>query len=131
MIDQSLAHRAHESTSYVDKGRALFEEEFDSFQYLGRGRWLLPSATTPGRHYKVSTRGEGSCECLGWWHHRHCCHQVAADLARLKLLFLYFDHLPIQEPLPATIAGKGLDWTLAFFLGEKVCQQCAGDHGLL
>ena len=68
MIDQSLAHRAHESTSYVDKGQALFEEEFDSFQYLGRGRWLLPSATTPGRHYKVSTRGEGSCECLGWWH---------------------------------------------------------------
>ena len=26
----------------------------------------------------------------------------------VQVLFLYFDHLPIQEPLPATIAGKGL-----------------------
>jgi hypothetical protein len=29
------------------------------------------------------------------------------------------------------VQEEHLDWTLAFFLGEKVCQQCAGDHGLL
>ena len=84
-----------------------------------------------GRHYEVSTRGEGSCECLGFEHHGHCCHRVAAELARLKSFscdgcgkrFLNREMVEVSE--------EHLDWRLAFFLDEAVCESCASDRGLL
>jgi hypothetical protein len=79
---ETIAHPAHKPTSYVEKGRRLFSARFGEVTYLGRGRWLVPSSSTEGRHYEVDAGGQ--CECLGSYYAGHCCHDVAACLARAK-----------------------------------------------
>jgi hypothetical protein len=128
---RTIAHPAHNPTSYVEKGCKLFSEHFSEFEYLGRGRWLLPSTSTKGRYYEVVTRGEGSCECLGFERHGHCCHQVAADLARLKSSTCDACGERFLNSQMVEVSEEHVAWSLAFFVGEQVCLECASDHGLL
>jgi len=86
VIEKSLAHPAPQSTpDYVWRGRGLFETYREELQYLGGGRWIIPSGSAVGRLYevRVGTRPERNCcECTGHQRHGQCSHVVCADIAR-------------------------------------------------
>lgn len=50
-------------------------ELLDLIEYLGNGRYRVPSATVEGIFYTVSTHGRGYCDCPAFkmcWHIRVC-----------------------------------------------------------
>jgi hypothetical protein len=72
---------------YVWRGRGLFGTYREDLQYIGSGKWLIPSGTSPSVRYeaRVGTRPERDrCECTGFRHHHHCSHVVCAKLAHRK-----------------------------------------------
>jgi hypothetical protein len=58
MANTIIAHPAHETTTepkppYVLRGHGMFELYRDELQYLGGGRWLIPSGSKEGLTYEV------------------------------------------------------------------------------
>src|SRR4051794_39109689 len=93
MTTTSVAQPGHQSSTettpdYVWRGHGLFEAYRDELEYLGGGRWLIPSGSREGLAYVVrasTTRPERQrCECVGFMHHNHCSHIVCAELAHKK-----------------------------------------------
>ncbi len=122
MAAPSLARSGYENTpSYVDKGRALYLEGFELFRYLGRGRWIVPSATVEGRVYEVDLRSD-RCECLGYGSHRHCCHLVAATIASAKTGVCSCCGGRVPNPELYEVAEE--DELLSWFAGDMVCRDC-------
>ncbi len=136
----SVAPPAPESTTetqpgYVLRGLGLFElhgeEILDGYQ--GGGKWLVPSGTVSGRSYEVraGVRPERSrCECVGFGHHGHCSHVVAATIARKKSAvcdecggrFLHRELVEVHKDHES----------LSHWPGDKLCRhECAGAHGVL
>jgi hypothetical protein len=136
MAETSLAQRAHQSTpeegppAYVLRGRGLCETYRDDLQYIGGGKWLIPSGTESGKLYeaRVGTRPERHrCECVGFRHHHHCSHVVCAKLAHRKSRICdgcgerrWWKHLnEVRED----------DELLSWFPGDVLCSGCI-DQGL-
>ena len=83
MATQSL--QAEVLPAYHLRGLGLFELHSEDILegYLGAGKYLVPSGTTPDLTYEVRVspmRPErDKCECQGFAAHGHCSHHVAAQ----------------------------------------------------
>ncbi len=137
MIDQTIAHPGHQSTTestpgYVLRGLGLFELHRERILagYQGGGRWLVPSGTDCAKVYEVrtGTRPERNrCECVGFQHHRHCSHLVCAH--RVAELSAVCDGCG-RRVWRRGLVEVGPD-CLSFFECDLLCRSCARDHGVL
>ena len=129
MATTTVAHPAPESTTepgYVLRGHGLFELHRDELLsgYQGGGRWLVPSGTVADRLYevRVGVRRPSTCECVGYQHHQHCSHVVAAKLASKKSALCdccgerHWD----REPVEVTEEDGLLSW----YEGDRLCREC-------
>lgn len=134
MIKESLAQPAHQSTTepqpaYVLRGAGLFELHRDELEYLGGGRWLIPSGTESGKVYevRVGTRPERSrCECTGFGRHEHCSHVVCAGIARKKSAVC--DCCGERRCRSQLTEVQEDDELLAWFAGDRLCAACVPGH---
>ncbi len=128
MVEQSLAHPAHETTpDYVWRGLGLFELYAEDIlaKYQGAGKWLVPSGSESGKAYEVRTGSRPErdrCECIGHQHHGHCSHHVAAQRVAKKSAV-------------CDACGKRCWWSelreveeddglLSWFPGDRLCREC-------
>lgn len=128
MIDQSLAQPARTSTpDYVWRGRGLFEAYKEELQYLGGGRWLIPSGTVADKAYevRVGIRRPSSCECIGYQHHGHCSHIVCAELAHRKSAVC--DACGERCYWPELRMVEEEDGLLSWFPSDVLCADCIKD----
>ena len=138
----TIAHPAPPTTTepapppgYVLRGLGLFELHQGEILagYQGGGRWLIPSGTVADRHYEVraGVRPErNKCECVGFGHHKHCSHVVAATIARKKSAVCdgCGCRFPHRELVEVTEDHESLTW----FPGDRLCRRdCARRHGVL
>jgi hypothetical protein len=121
--------------AYVLRGLGLYELHGDAIlqSYQGGGRYLVPSGTEAAKVYevRVGSRPERArCECVGFQHHKHCSHIVAAQRVhsqsavcggcgrrtwRRELVEVHEEHE-----------------SLTCYPGDRLCRvECAGDHGVL
>src|SRR5215216_4342062 len=114
--------------AYTLRGLGLFElhsEEILS-SYQGGGRWLVPSGTTPGLTYEVRVspiRPERDrCECIGYQHHGHCSHHVAA--ARVARRSAVCDSCGSRCWCSEITEVFEDDRLLGWFPGDRLCRAC-------
>ncbi len=118
--------------AYVLRGLGIFELSRDEIlaSYQGGGRWIVPSGTVAGRLYevRVGTRPERNrCECRGFGSHGHCSRIVAAErVARRSGVCDGCGERVWRRELLEVGAES-----LSFFEGDRVCEDCARDHGVL
>ncbi len=140
LIKESLAHPGHPNATdqptpgYVLRGLGLFELHGDEIleSYQGGGRWLVPSGTEVGKVYEVraGTRPERCrCECIGYQHHGHCSHVIAAQrvAGRSAVCDCCGERRWWRELLEVTEGHESLTW----FVGDVVCRQCARGTDIL
>ena len=91
MIDQSLAHPAHDSRhqrlTREARGIALFEERGDEIQQLARGLYSVPKCSGRGDYLVEYGAGVESCECKDFEFHgeRYACkHLIAVAIFAAK-----------------------------------------------
>jgi len=115
---------------HVLRRRGLFESYHDEIldNYLGVGKWLIPSGSTPSKFYEVrpGMRWKAArCECVSFQHHHHCSHVEAARLAARKSAVCdscgkrhwYSDLREVFEE----------DGLLSWFTGDRLCRGCIGE----
>jgi hypothetical protein len=133
MAVKSLAGSPQESTSRIERGRALYAEHADQIWFDRRLRcWIVPSENDGTSVYEVtlSPRGE-FCECKDWEYRSPtggCVHIIAATLRKAKTFrcegcgarFPNRELFQVMEPDHLT-----------FFEGDLLCGQCGLDHGVL
>lgn len=140
MAKSIIAHPAQESTTeklpdYVLRGLGIFELHRDDIlaSYQGGGHWIVPSGSVAGKHYEVrtGTRAErNKCECIGFEHHRHCSHLVAAH--RAAKLSAVCDSCGERVWMRGLIEVTDDHESLTWFPGDLLCiAECAGNHGVL
>ena len=145
MIERSLAHPAHtvpeedqrddlEHISsiaarcvpdYVWRGRGLFETYREKLEYIGSGKWLIPSGSESGRAYEVRVGTHSrrdSCECSGFRLHNHCSHVVCAKLAHRKSAVC--DGCGERRWWRRLTQVDGEHGLLAWFVGDVLCDDC-------
>ena len=87
------------------------------------GTYLVPSGSEPGKSYEVEPGR--SCGCVGYYHHRHCSHDLAATIARAKSFSC--DGCGWRFPnTQMNIIGED---SLTFFPDDQLCLGCALAHG--
>ncbi len=131
---KSIAPPAHQSTpepqpAYVLRGAGLFELHREDLEYLGGGRWLVPSGSESGKAYevRVGTRPERNrCECTGFQRHGHCSHVVCAGIARKKSAVC--DSCGERRWWPQLTEVQEDDGLLAWFPGDRLCDDCRPGH---
>ena len=114
--------------AYHLRGLGLYglhgEEVLASYQ--GAGRYLVPSGTTPGLTYEVRvspTRPERDrCECIGYQHHGHCSHHVAAQ--RVARRSTVCDACGVRRWWSELQEVHDEHDLLAWFAGDKLCRAC-------
>jgi hypothetical protein len=131
LIKESLAHPAHQSTEstpdYVLRGQGMFELYCDELEYLGAGKWLIPSGTVAGRLYEVRIRPRSeSCECVGYLHHNHCSHLVCAEIAYKKSAVC--DACGERKCWTELFEVHEEDELLAWYPGDVLCRACCRHH---
>lgn len=136
MIEASVARPGQESTrnpeptpDYVWRGRGLFEAYREDLEYLGGGRWLVPSGSAAGKVYevRVGTRPERNrCECAGFGHHRHCSHVVCAAIASKKSAVC--DCCGERRWWSELVEVQEDHELLAWFPGDRLCAGCCPGH---
>ena len=62
MAEVSLAQETRTVPAYVLRGAGLFEVYREQFEYLGAGRWSVPSGTVEGKSYVVRPGRHAQCE---------------------------------------------------------------------
>ncbi len=116
--------------AYVLRGLGLYEVHQETLlgNYQGAGRWLVPSGTYTRRVYEVragSRPARDRCECVGFQHHKHCSHVIAA-------------HRAAERSAVCDCCGQRVWWTdlmqveesddlLSWFPGDVLCSECR--HG--
>lgn len=130
MTNESVAPPARTTTpDYVWRGVGLFTTYREELEYLGGGRWLVPSGRESGRVYevRVGTRPERNrCECVGFQRHEHCSHLVCAGIARKKSAVCdCCGERRWWSKLTEVHEDHGL---LAWFPGDRLCEDCAPGH---
>src|SRR5215218_4445125 len=127
LIDQSVAPAAQETNpEYVWRGRGLFETYRDELEYLGSGKWLIPSGTKPGLKYEVraGVRSE-SCECVGYSRRGHCSHIVCVIIARKKSGVC--DSCGVRRWNRELVEVQDDDGLLSWYPGDRICKRCIDD----
>ena len=135
MDTKSLAQPAHQSTTepppgYVLRGRGLFETYREDLEYIGGGRWLVPSGSESGKVYEVrvgSRPDRSRCECVGFVNHRHCSHVVCASLAHRRSAVC--DSCGERRWWPELTEVQEDHESLTWFPGDLLCAGCLRDHG--
>lgn len=117
------------------RGLGIFELHRDDIldSYQGGGRWLIPSGSDGDTLYevRVGTRPERNrCECIGFEHHRHCSHLVAAH--RAAKLSAVCDGCGERVWRRGLIEVTEDHDSLTWFPGDLLCiGDCAPNHGIL
>lgn len=115
--------------AYVLRGAGLFETYRDELQYIGGGKWLIPSGTESGKTYevRVGIRPERNrCECTGFHRHEHCSHVVCATIARKKSALC--DCCGERRWWSALTEVQEDHELLAWFPGDRLCATCIPGH---
>lgn len=112
---------------YVLRGLGIFELHERTLTYLGSGKWLIPSATRPGQCYevRVGVRRESKCECVGFQHHGHCSHIVAAE--RAHSLSGTCDCCGERRWWSELRAVEEDDGLLSWYPNDQICNDCVRD----
>jgi hypothetical protein len=128
----SLPATPRESTTepqpaYVLRGYGLFELHQDQFNYIGAGKWLIPSGTEAGKVYEVRVGSprhpeRSRCECVGYQHHGHCSHLICATLAHRRSAVC--DSCGERKYWPELQEVHEEDGLLAWFPGDRLCDFC-------
>lgn len=129
MTGSSVARSGQETVpEYVWRGRGLFEAYKEELEYLGEGRWLIPSGTVADKTYKVrvGVRHLSSCECLGFQRYRHCSHIVCAELAHKKSAVC--DACGERRWWPELREVEEDDELLSWYPGDVLCSACWAGH---
>lgn len=112
---------------YVWRGRGLFEAYRDDLEYLGGGRWLVPSGRAVGKVYEVrvayTRQARDRCECRGFASHAHCSHVVCASIAAKKSAVC--DCCGERRWWRQLTEVQEDDGLLAWFPGDRLCDDCA------
>ena len=126
MATQSL--QAEVLPAYHLRGLGLFELHSEDILegYLGAGKYLVPSGTTPDLTYEVRVspmRPErDKCECQGFAAHGHCSHHVAAQqVARRSAVCDACGSRRWWSKITEVFEDDGL---LSWYPGDRVCQAC-------
>ena len=130
MIDQSLAHPAHQSplklSTHLQRGIAHAEDHFEEIVRIAPWTYSVPSSS--GEHTYTVDLKTGSCSCPDRVPEgERCKHVSAAAWVKAKTAkcsgcckrFRHRDLYSVPED------------HLTFFEGELLCEECAGDHGVL
>ena len=124
----SASVQAESLPAYHFRGLGLYELHSEDILegYQGAGRYLVPSGTEPGKLYEVRVspmRPERDrCECIGYQHHGHCSHHVAAQrVARRSAVCDACGQRCWWSDLQEVYEDDGL---LAWFAGDKLCRAC-------
>jgi hypothetical protein len=135
MAVKSVARPGQESTTepqppYVLRGHGLFEIHREELQYLGAGKWLIPSGSESDKVYEVrvsTARPERQrCECTGFMHHDHCSHLVCAELAHKKSAIC--DGCGERKYWPELTEVQEEDELLSWYPGDVLCWSCCRHH---
>ncbi len=132
MITRQSSPDGHETTTpptpgYALRGLGLFELHRERILagYQGGGRWFIPSGTESGKLYMVrvgSRPGRDRCECVGFQHHRHCSHVVAAH--RAAELSAVCDGCGARRWWPELRQVEESDELLSWYPGDCLCREC-------
>lgn len=102
---------------------------------VGDGKYRVPSRTSDQR-YPVDL-ADGSCPCTDAWYGSTCQHVICALILesrrRLRMArIVNCGGCPAQVRYGDTteVSEDHLDWGCAFFLGDRVCGECARQAGL-
>src|SRR4051794_36170444 len=136
MATTSLPVGRRESTTeptpdYVWRGHGMFEVHRDELQYLGAGKWLIPSGSTNDKLYEVRVGSpahpeRSRCECLGFQHHNHCSHLICAGIAHRKSAVC--DACGERHYWPELQEVLEEDGLLSWWPGDVLCRTCARRH---
>jgi hypothetical protein len=125
----TIARSGQETTTeplpeYVLRGLGLFEIRREDLRYLGGGKWLIPSGSESGKAYevRVGVRRESRCECVGYQHHHHCSHIVAAE--RAHCLSGTCDCCGERCWWPELRSVEEDDGLLGWHPGDVICEDC-------
>ncbi len=124
MIEQSLAHPAHPTIDRIERGRVLYRERADEFEYKN-GSWFVPSGTVEGRTYAVRLGPVESCECSDHEHRGSsfaCKHIAAASIAQAKSRVCSCCGCRVLGRF-VTEVREG-DELLSWFVGDHLCADC-------
>jgi cytidylate kinase len=130
LIDQSLAHPAHQSTlklsARLQRGIALGEERFEEIHRIAPWIWEVPSCS--GEHTYTVYLKTSCCSCPDRVQEgERCKHETAARYVKARTAkcsgcckrFRHRELYSVSED------------HLTFFEGELLCEECACAHGLL
>ncbi len=126
MATETIAHIAQEPTpNYVLRGHGLFELHRDTLEYIGAGKWLIPSGSKAETFYEVRVAagpGRDRCECRGFASHGHCSHVVCAEIAHRRSAVC--DSCGSRNYWPQLHTVDEDDDMLAWFVGDVLCRSC-------
>ena len=136
MAEVTIAHPGKEATTektpaYVLRGAGIFELHREEIlrSYQGGGRWLVPSGTNAGKLYEVrvgSRPGRDRCECVGFQHHKHCSHLVAAH--RVAQLSAVCDGCGKRRWWSELRTVEEDDGLLSWYVGDALCSGCVRSY---
>jgi hypothetical protein len=126
MIKESV--QAETVPAYYLRGRGIYELHSEDILegYLGAGRYLVSSGTTPGLVYEVRVSpmrpARDRCECQGYARHGHCSHHVAAQ--RVARRSAVCDACGVRQWWRELEQVHEEDELLAWFPGDVLCRAC-------
>jgi hypothetical protein len=132
VVTTRIAHPAQESITRIDRGRRLYAEHADEICFDPVGKvWLVPSQRDLTGVYEVTLRRRGEfCECRDF-EIRHpeggCKHVIAATLCKAKT----FACCGCGDRFLNGGLYEAPEDHLTWFPGDALCQECAGNHGVL
>src|SRR4051794_4019738 len=132
MAVKTIARPGHETTTepqpaYILRGYGLFALYREDLQYIGAGKWLIPSGSTSDKLYEVRVGVRRlSCECVGFMNHNHCSHVVCAELAHKKSAVC--DCCGERKYWAELFEVQEEDELLAWYPGDVLCRSCARRH---
>ncbi len=130
MSTESLAQHLRETTieAREDRARQIVRDHAREIaESAVGGVYRVPSRTNPGAVYIVSLSRE-TCECEDYEHTGGTCiHLLAAERVKARSATCADCN---QRHLRGDLYEVGDDH-LTFFEGDKLCRQCALDHGVL
>ncbi len=121
MANTILAGSPQETTTYLQRGRQLFEERSVEFRHE-RAVWWVPSCTGVG-FYGVRLAPVEVCECADFEHRGpRCEHIIAASIAESKSrVCSCCGHRVLGRFTTEVSEDDGL---LSWFPGDVLCADC-------
>lgn len=129
MIDASLPHRPTPTGSRRDRGIALFRERGEEIRHVRGRMWAIPSCSG-SRVYLVDV-ASGICTCPDTPPvEENCKHATVATIAKAKTARCSGCGVRRRRRELVEVGEEQVAWTLALFIGDRLCPGCAREHGL-